>query len=361
MDLLPSEREDFESREYWNSFFKIRGGENFEWYVESSDVLPFLRRLFEHCENRPLVLHVGNGNSDLPETLYHDPELCLNRAVCIDFSEVVVKEMKSKLERNLGRNHGIEFIQGDVLHMFSLSDEMFDASIDKGLLDAMLSEWSPENEKRAKVYFSELRRVLKPEKSVLVIISLLQEHAMKLIMNSIQKDPWDVKISPLVPQCPESALCPFLLECRPLSTGLTANLCIEYGGTGNLVFSDFERAMYLLDACREDFRKSFQKQSEGDSFRLVEVEIKPCDSETDLEWLMHQIRSLPLLRHVIWSSENESHGIGHEVVPIGFGICKLKVRFLLKHGDIDEVCMIIEDALEDVQSIDFIGSQSVLM
>lgn len=95
----------------------------------------------------------------------------------IDISEVVIKQM-TKTYRN---REGCKWIQMDATSM-SFDDQSFSVVLDKGTLDAMMSEESDTLHEMVQKYFSEITRVLKPMGRY-VCVSLLQEHIVKALLN----------------------------------------------------------------------------------------------------------------------------------------------------------------------------------
>lgn len=91
----------------------------------------------------------------------------------IDISEVVIDQMK-KTHRNIG-----EWIQMDATKM-TFEDESHTVILDKGTLDAMMSEES--ESEMVLNYFKEVKRVLK-NGGRFVIISLLQSHILDALLN----------------------------------------------------------------------------------------------------------------------------------------------------------------------------------
>lgn len=96
-----------------------------------------------------------------------------NTITNIDISEVVIEQMK-KTHRNIG-----EWIQMDATKM-SFEDESHTVILDKGTLDAMMSEES--ESEMVLNYFKEVKRVLK-NGGRFVIISLLQSHILDTLLN----------------------------------------------------------------------------------------------------------------------------------------------------------------------------------
>ena len=89
--LLPNSHEKFNEKEYWDSFFLKRKEEAFEWYGTFKDIQAHLSIL-----NLPFtakILMIGCGNSKLSVDLY---DFGYENIVNIDFSELVIEEMRSK-------------------------------------------------------------------------------------------------------------------------------------------------------------------------------------------------------------------------------------------------------------------------
>ena len=95
----------------------------------------------------------------------------------IDISEVVIKQM-AKTYRS---RESCKWIQMDATSM-SFDNESFSVVLDKGTLDAMMSEESDAVNKMISKYFSEIMRVLKPMGRY-VCVSLLQEHIIQSLLN----------------------------------------------------------------------------------------------------------------------------------------------------------------------------------
>lgn len=93
----------------------------------------------------------------------------------IDISEVVINQMKKTY-----RDSGCKWLTMDATAM-SFGNESFSVVLDKGTLDAMMSEESDSLNETIQKYFSEVTRVLKPM-GRFVCVSLLQEHIIKSLI-----------------------------------------------------------------------------------------------------------------------------------------------------------------------------------
>lgn len=91
----------------------------------------------------------------------------------IDISEIVIEQMKRTF-----RDREMVWETVDATAMTNYADNSYSVIIDKGTLDAMMSE---ESENDGRKYFEELSRVLKPMGRIL-IISLLQEHILRALI-----------------------------------------------------------------------------------------------------------------------------------------------------------------------------------
>lgn len=94
----------------------------------------------------------------------------------IDISEVVINQMKKTY-----RDRGCNWLHMDATSM-TFENDSFSVVLDKGTLDAMMSEESDSLNEMIQKYFSEIQRVLKPMGRY-VCISLLQEHIIKALID----------------------------------------------------------------------------------------------------------------------------------------------------------------------------------
>jgi len=173
--LLPANHEAFRSKAYWDHFFKERGNEAFEWYGSYHDVQHFIAQHIPD-QNTP-VLTIGCGNSEFSHHMYDLGGY--HNIHNLDYSPVVIEEMKSKNARN--KRPGMCWDLGDMTQMTSYADEQYTAVCDKGALDALMSVESAEVSVKARDMFSEISRVLKPGGKYLCI-TLAEPYIVKELM-----------------------------------------------------------------------------------------------------------------------------------------------------------------------------------
>jgi spermidine synthase len=96
----------------------------------------------------------------------------------IDISEVVIEQMKKQYRDR----EGCKWLQMDATAMKEFDNESFSVVLDKGTLDAMMSEESDSLNEMIQNYFSEISRVLKTMGRY-ICISLLQEHIINKLLS----------------------------------------------------------------------------------------------------------------------------------------------------------------------------------
>ncbi|KAF6292782.1 eEF1A lysine and N-terminal methyltransferase [Rhinolophus ferrumequinum] len=150
MNLLPKSSKDFGSVDYWEKFFQQRGKKAFEWY---GTYLELCGVLHKYIKPREKVLVIGCGNSELSEQLY---DVGYQDIVNIDISEVVIKQMK---ERNASRRPQMSFLKMDMTQM-EFPDASFQVVLDKGTLDAVLTDEEEKTLQQVDRMLAEVGRVL---------------------------------------------------------------------------------------------------------------------------------------------------------------------------------------------------------
>ncbi|XP_036129255.1 eEF1A lysine and N-terminal methyltransferase isoform X2 [Molossus molossus] len=150
MNLLPKSSKEFGSVDYWEKFFQQRGKKAFEWY---GTYLELCGVLHKYIKPREKVLVIGCGNSELSEQLY---DVGYQDIVNIDISEVVIKQMK---ERNANRRPQMSFLKMDMTQM-EFPDASFQVVLDKGTLDAVLTDEEERTLQQVDRMLAEVGRVL---------------------------------------------------------------------------------------------------------------------------------------------------------------------------------------------------------
>lgn len=151
MDILPTSHTEFSSKAYWEKFFQMRGQESFEWYGSFQEIYPQIQQAISPDDK---VLVIGCGNSNFSGELY---DTGIHSIVNLDFSELVIQEMKIK---NMFRSE-MEWDVGDMTEMSLYDANSFDIVVDKGALDALVSNSSSELREKAQKMFEEIQRVLR--------------------------------------------------------------------------------------------------------------------------------------------------------------------------------------------------------
>ncbi|ETN61319.1 CGI-01 protein [Anopheles darlingi] len=189
MSLLPKTTADFGSTEYWNSFFRKRGKQAFEWYGEYPELCG---QLHKYIKSKDELLMVGCGNSKLSMDLY---DVGFKKITNIDISPVVIKQMQ---EANRTSRPEMTWCQMDATAM-TFPDETFSVVLDKGTLDALFTDDSETVLTTIRKYFSEIRRVLRTGGRY-VCISLLQEHILREVVDHFPANHFMLRIV----RCPEA-------------------------------------------------------------------------------------------------------------------------------------------------------------
>ncbi|XP_049870997.1 eEF1A lysine and N-terminal methyltransferase homolog [Pectinophora gossypiella] len=182
MNLLPKSHKEFSEKDYWNKFFKKRGNKAFEWYGE---YLELCAHLHKYIKPKDTILITGCGNSSLSADLY---DVGYANITNIDVSEVVIKQMNAT---NSHRTN-MKFIYMDALKM-TFENDSFNVVLDKGTLDALMPDDTPETNERIDKYFAEIKRVLKLGGRFLCI-SLLQSHILSKLVSTFCDKSWMFRV-----------------------------------------------------------------------------------------------------------------------------------------------------------------------
>ena len=150
--MAETELKKLGSPEYWDERYKDEN-ESHEWFRSFAKLQSFLREELPQSSTRPVILHLGCGDSTLTSEL---AALGYRSQISIDFSETIIAQMRS-------RYPNLDWRIGDVRHL-QIDDCSVKTAIDKGTMDAMLygSVWDPPPEVQENVakYVSEVARVL---------------------------------------------------------------------------------------------------------------------------------------------------------------------------------------------------------
>ncbi|XP_005374908.1 PREDICTED: methyltransferase-like protein 13 isoform X2 [Chinchilla lanigera] len=183
MNLLPKSSKEFGSVDYWEKFFQQRGKQAFEWY---GTYLELCGVLHKYIKPREKVLVIGCGNSELSEQLY---DVGYRDIVNIDISEVVIKQMR---ERNASRRPQMSFLKMDMTQM-EFPDASFQVVLDKGTLDAVLTDEEERTLQLVDRMLAEVGRVLQVGGRYLCI-SLAQAHILKKAVGHFSREGWMVRV-----------------------------------------------------------------------------------------------------------------------------------------------------------------------
>lgn len=174
LDILPKQSQEFTNKQYWNQFFQRLDNKAFEWYGKTEDIFPVISQSL-HSKSKILMIGSGNSNlsSDLYDSGYHD-------ITNVDYSEVAVEEMKRK---NQTTRSMMKWDLGDATDLHGLyTNESFDVVIDKGTLDAIFSENTPELRQKTLQMFQEIERVLSNSDGMYILITLAQDFILELLL-----------------------------------------------------------------------------------------------------------------------------------------------------------------------------------
>jgi SAM-dependent methyltransferase len=198
--ILPDDHAQFTTKDYWDKFFTQRGQVAFgefcvslnylntfccahylllwsEWYGDFKEVFPALSASISKT-NRILV--IGCGNSNFSSNLY---DKGFHNITNLDFSELVIDEMTKK---NIHRPN-MQWVMGDMTALEEyFSVQSFDVVIDKGALDALMSENSAELRSKAAKMFCEIGNVLTATGKYF-LISLAEDFVLETVTQHFLK------------------------------------------------------------------------------------------------------------------------------------------------------------------------------
>ncbi|KFO07878.1 Methyltransferase-like 13, partial [Balearica regulorum gibbericeps] len=133
------------------------------------------------------VLVVGCGNSELSEQMY-DVGMCED-IVNIDISDAVIRQMQ---ERSGSKRPKMSYLLMDALQM-DFPDAHFQVVLDKGTLDAILTDEEEATLAKVDKMFAEISRVLQVGGRYLCV-SLAQAHVLKKAVEYFSREGWVVRV-----------------------------------------------------------------------------------------------------------------------------------------------------------------------
>ena len=189
MSLLPRSHQQFQLKQYWDKFFTRRDSP-FEWYGEYTDLCHVIHRYVKPGNK---ILVVGCGNSKLSEQLYDVGYQSIDN---IDISEIVIRQMAL---RNRQKRPKMTFAAMDVQRM-DYGDSAYDCVIDKGTLDALLTDEEHATLEKVDKMFSEIARVLKVAGRYL-LVTLAQAHILEKLLRAFESG-WLVRVHHVTVESP---------------------------------------------------------------------------------------------------------------------------------------------------------------
>jgi len=144
---------------YWDARY-TKEPKPTDWVLKYWDLRDIISNVAEGRKDTR-ILHVGCGNSLLPEHMYDEGYRII---VNIDTSVVVINQMRA---RNAQARPCLEWSEMDATAT-SFDDESFDFVLDKTMLDTLLCEGDDEG-LLVSTYFKELYRVLSSTGVVLMV------------------------------------------------------------------------------------------------------------------------------------------------------------------------------------------------
>jgi translation elongation factor EF-1beta len=371
---------------------------SFEWYCGVEEPVKVLKFHLpdevkdEANEHKPRrMIHPGSGTSLLPLELRHC--FSMSQQVVLDISDVALDEMRSVHgAQNSATAHGheehaaIEYVLADILDPpISFEGCSFDAWIDKGFIDAVFAkETQDENRIVAKILFDEAHRLLKSRGGTLLVVTLAEDHSLQLLLDNWRDsngDGWHSTLHIWELQPVSGDMLPFCFVFVKME-GRTAEdrSFIWHGMDGSSVVhnlgsedksSIFEKIKSKVEITRDGFARQKSAESIPPNVHqlLASIEVKPYDAGVDMQALGLTLTStawhapndgglFPLSpRWYPFTDDSNEGSILVKVVPIGFGISKVKLRCIINADHLDALVEAIQewdgDAIfEGVQSVD---------
>eukprot|EP00536_Pseudo-nitzschia_multiseries_P011704 jgi/Psemu1/260060/estExt_Genewise1Plus.C_4120007 len=129
------------------------------------------------CGDAPLGRDLALSIQDYGVTTEQDPSTIIQKIVCLDYSKNVIETMKDEQQKNQGQSDEKE--KGPQVHyevadarQLSYKNESFEMILEKGTLDAMLSDSNGSGQENCRKIVSECARVLKVGGYIIIISHL---------------------------------------------------------------------------------------------------------------------------------------------------------------------------------------------
>jgi ubiquinone/menaquinone biosynthesis C-methylase UbiE len=170
----PDDTSEYKKQSYWDSRFLKE--EEFDWLGKYSDIKDYVAEYMKDKSMRIMVL--GCGNSTLSDDLHKDG---FTNVLSMDYSPVVIEKMKRKYPH-------LQWIVMDVCDMSAIETDSFDMVIDKGVMDALVTDegdpWRPKPEvvEYTRKMCREVYRIMRPNGGIFVQISFAQPHFRRLYL-----------------------------------------------------------------------------------------------------------------------------------------------------------------------------------
>jgi metal-sulfur cluster biosynthetic enzyme len=174
--LLPQSIDQFRSQSYWSRFFQKRGNKSFEWYGEWKQFKRNLISYFRAFDKSAKILVIGCGNSEMSSEIYN---LGFHNIYNIDFDQGVIQDMQQKYWATCPK---MKWIVGDatrLLDSFNKDEIVFDIILDKGTIDAMITNTSTEVIKSIEMMMNGISQLLS-SKGIYIAITLGQDHLLQI-------------------------------------------------------------------------------------------------------------------------------------------------------------------------------------
>ena len=208
---MPPAKEDYSSLEYWNSRYTTGESAGHVWYFGYDVLQPLLHSIVpEKFSPDPWsVLEIGCGDRPILPDLVKDPHFECCRAVGVDYSPAIVRQLRqeersSKRARTSseGITNRVSYAQADA-RALTYHDESFDLVLDKGTIDAMMCS-DAEGFINARSICSEASRVTRPGGAFVIVShmnptgengeSFVRESLLPALLGQPAKWAWDIGV-----------------------------------------------------------------------------------------------------------------------------------------------------------------------